>query len=90
MARRKRRRETIATNSPPKTYVEEIPTMELPPDFSKSRMFTALDNWNPPVFIEEAEPSPRSRETYGPNDAPNEEFPTCLVEEKLSKSNTDS
>jgi hypothetical protein len=90
LAKRKRRRETIATNSPPRTYVEEISTMELPPDFSKSRMFIVPDNWNPPACIEVAEPPPSSRETHGPSDAPNEEFATCLVEEELPGCNTDS
>lgn len=64
--------------------------MELPPDFSKSRMFTVPDNWNPPACIAEAAPLPSLRETHGPNDAPNEEFVTCLVEEELLESTTES
>jgi hypothetical protein len=64
--------------------------MELPPDFSESRMFTVPDNWNPPECIEAAAPPPSLRETYGPSDAPNEEFATCMVEEELSESNNNS
>lgn len=90
LAKRKRRRETIATNLPPRTYVEETPFMELPPDFSERRMFTVLDNWNPPACIGEAAPPPSLRETHGPSDAPKEEFATCLVEEELSESTIDS
>jgi hypothetical protein len=90
LAKRKRRRDTIATNSTLRTYIEEIMTMELPPNFSGIRMFIVPDNWNPPVCIEAAAPPPSLRETHGPSDAPNEEFTTCLVEEDLLERNTDS
>jgi hypothetical protein len=47
LTKRRRHRETTAVDSPPKTYVKEILAMELPHDFSESRMFMVPDNWNP-------------------------------------------
>jgi hypothetical protein len=90
MAKKRRRQATTRTSSPPKTFVEEVPNMELPPDFSESRMFIVPDNWNPPTCIGEAAAPPCSRDTPGPRDAPNEELTTCLVQEEPPESTTDS
>jgi hypothetical protein len=89
LAKKKRPREAKAADSPPRTYVEEIPSMELPHDFSESRMFTVPDNWNPPACIGAEAPPPRPREAHGPSDAPTEEFATCLVEEELPEGNNE-
>jgi hypothetical protein len=89
LANKKRPREATAVDSPPRTYVEEIPSMELPHDFSESRMFTVPDNWNPPACIGAEAPPPRSREAHGPSDAPTEEFATCLVKEELPEGNNE-
>jgi hypothetical protein len=87
LAKRKRPRESKETDSPPRTYVEEIPSAELPHDFSECRMFTVPDNWNPPACFGADTLPPHPREAHGPNDAPIEEFSTCLVEEELSEGN---
>jgi hypothetical protein len=87
LAKKKRPRESKATDLPPRTYVEEIPSMELPHEFSESRMFTVPDNWNPPMCIGVEAPPPRPREAHGPSDAPTEEFATYLVEEELLEGN---
>jgi hypothetical protein len=60
MAKQRRRRVNTVASSPPRTFVEEDPDMELPPDFSESRMFIVPDNWDPPTCIAEAEALPRS------------------------------
>jgi hypothetical protein len=90
LAKRKRRGEAIATSSPPRTYVEEDLSIELPPDFSESRMFIVPDNWDPPACFGEAAPPPSLKETRVPSDAPNAEFDTCLVEEELPECTVDS
>jgi hypothetical protein len=90
MAEQRRRRVNTAESSPPRTFVEEVPNMELPPDFSESRMFTVPNNWNPPTCIAEAEAPPRSRNTSGPCEAIDEEATTCLVEEEPPAGTTES
>jgi len=90
MAKYRRRQVNTVEILPPKTFVEEVPNMELPPDFSESKMFTVPDNWNPPTCIAEAEASPCSRNTSGPCETIDEEATTCLVEEEPPTSTTES
>ena len=63
--------------------------MELPRDFSESRIFTVPDNWNPLACLEAKAPPLHPRDAHGPSDAPTEEFATCLVEEELLEGNND-
>jgi hypothetical protein len=90
LAKRKRRGEAIAISSPPRTYVKEDLSIELPPDFSERRLFIISDNWDPSTCLGEAAPPPSLKETRAPNDALNAEFDTCLVEEELSECTVDS
>jgi len=89
MARQRRRRVNTAASSPPRTFVEEDPDLELPPDFSESKMFTVPDNWDPPTCFAEAETLPRSIGTPGTCAAQNEEPTTCMVEEEPPNGPTD-
>jgi hypothetical protein len=90
LAKRKRPRESKETDSPPRTYVEEIPSEELPQNFSESLMFTVPDNWNPPACFGADALPPHPRAAHGPSDTPIEEFATCLVEEELSEGNEEN
>jgi hypothetical protein len=47
LARRRRRQEIRAENSPPGTVIEEDPSIQLPPDFSNQKMVTFPDDWDP-------------------------------------------
>jgi hypothetical protein len=49
LVKQRRRQAMIAASSPPGTIVEEDLSIELPPDFSESKMFTVPDNWDPPT-----------------------------------------
>lgn len=89
LVKRKRRGESIAASSPPRTYVEEDLSLELPPDFSKSRLFIVLDNWDPPTSFGHAAPAPNLNETRGPSDALSIGFDTCQVEEELPECTVD-
>lgn len=71
----------IAAGSPPRTLVEEDPDLELPSDFSESKMFTLLDNWDPPTCFVAAEALPRFTGVPGPCATQSGEHDTCVVEE---------
>lgn len=89
LVKRKRRGEAIAASSPPRTYVEEDLSLELPPDFSKSCLFIVPDNWDPLASFGQAAPAPNLNETCSPSDAPSIGFDTCPVEEELSECTVD-
>jgi len=82
MVRQRRHRVNMAASSPPRTFVEEDPDLELPPDFSESKMFTVPYNWDPPTCFAAAEALPRSTGVPGPCAAQNDEHTTCVVEEE--------
>jgi hypothetical protein len=89
MAKQRRRRVNTVASSPPRTFVEEDPDMELPPDFSESKMFIVPDNWNPPTCIVDSEALLRSKNTSGPCATHNKETTTCLVEEEPPEDTTE-
>jgi hypothetical protein len=72
---------TTVASSPPGTRVEEDLDLDLPSDFSESKMFTVPDNWDPPTSF--VVPAALSRPTRlpGSSAAPNDEYTTCMVEE---------
>jgi hypothetical protein len=82
VVRQRRRRANIAAGSPPITLVEEDPDLELPSDFSESKMFTVPDNWDPPTCFVAAEALPRFTGAPGPCATQSGEHDTCVVEEE--------
>jgi len=88
MARQKRRRVHTAASSPPVTRVEEEPDLELPSDFSESKMFTVPDNWAPPTRLAAPVAMSRSTGAPGPSAAPNDKHTICMVEEEPPSSYT--
>jgi len=56
--------------------VEEDLSIELPPDFLESKMFTVLDNWDPPTCFIGSEAIPYDKESSDPCVAP------CIIEEE--------
>jgi hypothetical protein len=76
LAKQRRRRAITAASSPPGTVVEEDLSIELPPDFSESKMFTVPDNWDPPTCFVDSEAMPRAKDSSDPCVAP------CIIEEE--------
>jgi hypothetical protein len=76
LAKKRRHRAITAASSPPGTVVEEYLRIELPPDFSESKMFTVPDNWDPPTCFFDSEASPHAKNTSDPCATP------CIIEEE--------
>jgi hypothetical protein len=89
LAKTKRRGDATAANSPPRTYVEEDLSLELPPDFSESQLFIVPDNWDPLASFGQATPAPNLSESRTPSNAPSIVFDACLVEEELPECTAD-
>jgi hypothetical protein len=58
LAKQRRLRVIISASSPPGTVVEEDLSIELPPDFSESKMFIVPNNWDPPTCFFNSEATP--------------------------------
>jgi hypothetical protein len=76
LAKQRRRRAITATSSPLGTVVEEDLSIDLPPDFSERKMFTILDNWDPPTCFVDLEAPPYTKNTSDPCTTP------CIIEEE--------
>jgi hypothetical protein len=63
--------------------LEEDLSIELPPDFSESKVFTVPDNWDPPTCFVDSEALLCSKKTSGPCAAP------CLILEEPQEDTTD-
>jgi hypothetical protein len=84
LARQRRRKAIPAAGSPPGTIVEEDMSIQLPPDFSKKKMVTFPDNWDPHTHTFSAGTTPRGR-TSSDSCAKASSDPcteTCLIEEE--------
>jgi hypothetical protein len=82
LARHRRRQATMVAGSPPSTIVEEYLSIELPLDFSESKMFTVPDNWDPPTCFISSEKTLRGKDSSDPctKDSSDPCAAPCIIE----------